>query len=479
MRKIKEKFNSLDFLRENLENIFPSIVLLLLVSVTLFTQFSYTSNTKSHTNTQTNIQNLQINALDEEINLFYSSELINENQSSILTNKINFKVNGDDFKNPLYAKNIVSDYSKDEEYDHAHEKNNVVISYTPLTQNYISSPLEQALDFGSNPIFEAFSGFDSVQGINQAQINVKVNQEFVLKFDEPPKQYLIDNLKFYPEANFDKIASGKDIIIKPKRLKRNTVYTFGLKLSLLCLFESDINCTNQKANDIFTHSVGFQTDWKEEYIYGYSHQNRPLIAYIFGVDDAQTSIMLTGGIHGNEHLSGDLTRFKNYLSLNPADLAGQSKKIILIPYTNPDGTALNQTDNSRGVNLNRNWDAQWATCSRCGSRANSENETSTLAKLTLDERVTHLISYHAQWPPNGIIFKGDDYNPRTDEFARWVSDRTGYPIGFFPGSPTVPGDQSVWGESKGIRSIIVEASYLTITEYNRNLPMYLDLVRYF
>lgn len=420
---------------------------------------------------------LKTQEIDQSRQLLPKAESTNpEEKSDLPTQKLKINQNNKpkDLENNLFQ--TESFLSGNEDFRGGEAQ----ISYEPENVKYSSKPLTTSNNFEvKSQDFIPFKGFNQVEGVTQNQNNVKVNQSFTIRFNSQPNQNLINNLRFYPESDFDKSLSGNDLVISPKRLKRNTVYTFGLKIEMLCTFEVSVGCGNPSNLGGFTHSISFLTDWKEEYVYGYSHQNRPLIAYIFGVEDPRTSIMLTGGLHGNEHLSGDLTRLKNYITNNPHELAGQSKKMVIIPYANPDGTLLNQVDNSRGVNLNRNWSAYWQACRRCGSGGLSENETSTLAKLTLDENITHLISYHAQWPPNGIIFKGEDYNDKTDQFAKWVSSRTGYPIGFFPETPTVPGDQTVWAESKGIRAIIIEASYRTITEYDRNLPMYLDLIRYF
>jgi hypothetical protein len=336
-------------------------------------------------------------------------------------------------------------------------------------------------------------------------VNVDVNVEFTVTIPVITPYEITSVLGFYPKANFTISRVGNQVTVKANRLQRNTQYVFGLKNQGICIGTS---CSNNSGN--WNYALNFKTNYKETYVYGKSVENRDLVAYLYGnADKNGKSIMLTGGIHGEEWRSGGLPQMVSYLDANPGEIINQNKEFIIVPRANPDGTQrniinVNQTgnlfssvgrNNARNVNLNRNWPDVWQPCATCGAFEASEPEVSTLRDLTLAEGVTHLISYHAQWPPNGMLFLGSatSFAP-TFNFATWVSQRSGYPIGIFdgPGSSDslgyVPGDQSVWGEFHNIRSLIIEATYRPNSDYNsgtlqarlgapNNYPLFLALLR--
>lgn len=349
-------------------------------------------------------------------------------------------------------------------------------------------------------------GFTSSTLANDS-VDVDVNVEFTVTIPAIPLAEITNLLGFYPKADFTISRSGNQVTVKASRLKRSTQYVFGLKNQGICIKSCSTNA------GVWNYALHFTTIHKEVYVYGKSVQNRDLVAYIYGNADANgKSIMLTGGIHGEEWRSGGLPQMVSYLEANPEEIVGQNKEIIIVPRANPDGAQRNIDNvnatgnlyssvgrlNSNGVNLNRNWPDVWEPCgTSCGSLEGSEPEVYNLRDLTLSEGVTHLISYHAQWPPNGMIFLGSDTSfAPTYNFATWVSQRSGFPIGVFdgPGSSDdlgyVPGDQSVWGEFHNIRSLIIEATYRPNSDYNsgtlvarlgapNNYPLFLALLRDF
>ncbi|MEI6728905.1 MAG: M14 family zinc carboxypeptidase [bacterium] len=337
-------------------------------------------------------------------------------------------------------------------------------------------------------------------------VDVDVNVEFTVTIPVIPPSEITNVLGFYPKADFTISRNGNLVTVKANRLQRSTQYTFGLKNQGICIK----SCSSDAGT--WYYALNFSTIYKEVYVYGKSVQNRDLVAYLYGnADKNGKSIMLTGGIHGEEWRSGGLTQMVSYLDANPNEIIGQNKEIIIVPRANPDGAQRNIDDvaatgnlfssvgrhNARNVNLNRNWPDVWLPCSTCGAFEASEPEVFNLKNLTLGENVTHLISYHAQWPPNGILFLGSDTSfAPTYNFATWVSQRSGFPIGVFDGPGSVddlgyvPGDQSVWGEFNNIRSLIIEATYRPNSDYNsgtlearlgapNNYPLFLALLRDF
>lgn len=118
---------------------------------------------------------------------------------------------------------------------------------------------------------------------------------------------------------------------------------------------------------------------------------------------ANPAVRLTGGIHGNEKMSVELMiRLIEYLTSNYSsnpdvkDLV-DSRYICIIPVLNPDGLAADSRYNSRGVDLNRNFnDAgnHWTSTSHSGAAPFSESETSALKIFSLPKNFNLSITYH-------------------------------------------------------------------------------------
>ncbi len=307
--------------------------------------------------------------------------------------------------------------------------------------------------------------------------SVPVNQILQFEFEKPVSEEFTSFLKFSPPREFNRTINGNKLTIAPlEPFAKSSIITFGVNSSGICTFGGG-NC---QSNDPNAFKITFTTDFKESFSFGKSVEGRDLLAFKFGQckNDQCKRILLTGGIHGSEWKSGDLMSFKNWLDSNPQEIVGKNREILIIPFTNPDGTAKNQRANANGVNLNRNFPAGWVACAECGSSPASEPETKALVDLTNAFKPNYLISYHAQWPTEGIIFRGNDNNPSTVSFAQWVSNRSGYPVGVFDGfTGSVPGDQVVWGETIGARGIIIESTSIESTDWEKNYNVYLSLLR--
>jgi hypothetical protein len=337
-------------------------------------------------------------------------------------------------------------------------------------------------DAGSKQILSNFAEQDSLEefvdsSIEEGSTGVKVDLPFTVTFDRIPDNLMIDKLRFVPEVSFGKSLNGNVLSVTPTGMSRNTRYTFGIQTIDSCQL-TQISLCQQKLS--WLYSLSFQTDYKDTIIYGKSEEGRDLISNIYGkcAEAAKCKkIMLTGGIHGSESQSGDLEKLQSFIEQNPQEIVDKNKVIIIVPFANPDGTASNKRYNANDVNLNRNFPTDFVACDICGSTALSEKESKYLVDLTLAQKPNFLISFHSQWPPDGAIFRGSDTNLETVDFAKWVSERTGYPVSMFPDIPTIPGDQTVWAESQNIRSLIIESKSISDGTWDKNLNLYLSLLR--
>lgn len=380
---------------------------------------------------------------------------------------------------------------EDEEYDHQHNHKK---DYKLEFPDKIISPPDSVADNVSKmepvlPMNNSMIGFVSSTLANSSQM-VSVTQRFTVTLPNPPTTELIKSLRFYPEAAFTTQVSGNSITVIPTKLNRNTEYVFGLKLNGIC----SVNYTCSQNSETWAYALRFKTHIKQHILAGYTVLGNPIIAHAYGNATGQgKSILLTGATHGEEWHAGGLWMLVGYLDSNLQEFANLNKELIIVTEINIDGANRQRATgrynlaarlNSRGVNLNRNFPAQWQPCGNCGSGPGSEPETQAIMNLTFSENVNHTIAYHNQWPPHGIIFLGSDTNAITRNWAFWVSARTGYPVGIYNGPEVagggdVPGDQVVWSESVGVNGLLIEGTYRGVTDWARNFPMYLALIREF
>jgi murein tripeptide amidase MpaA len=402
------------------------------------------------------------------------------------------------------------DFEREPGYEDKHE--NTKVTYTPESvkndinlKEPISSQQIIQTQNQVTPQADTLIGFTD-SSIPNGAMNISIEQSFTVTFDFVPSQQTIDGMRFYPAANFETELNGNVLTVTPDpRLSTHTNYIFGFANYKSCRSVNSDLCSNDgQLIEDWKYALEFSTVWKETFVIGRSYGNRDIVAHMYGRQDpGSEKILLTGATHGEEWRAGGLWKWVDFLDSNPQEIVNTGKQMIVIPEINVDGAAFNKKLynefgnaqrqdgrlNGRRVNLNRNFPtSNWKTCSytflggpaNCGTSGGSERETKAVMEVVQKERPTHQIAYHAQWPPFGIIFLGDNSNPDTRWFSRWVSDRTGYPLGVYDGPETdsegVPGDQSVWSETKGTRSILIEATYRSNDDYSKNYPMYVKLL---
>lgn len=166
-------------------------------------------------------------------------------------------------------------------------------------------------------------------------------------------------------------------------------------------------------------------------VIGYSIQGKPLVAHYFG--DGASTILFTGGIHGNEpsstHLLNDLiAHLQKEAYKIPA-----GRQIVIVPNVNPDGIAVGQRYNMRNVNIDRNFpESDWVSdivirnnevvVGGGGAAPLSEPEAKALATLTSQLRPRLMMSFHAR---GSLVGANDAADSRTiaSAYARSVGYR--------------------------------------------------------
>lgn len=200
------------------------------------------------------------------------------------------------------------------------------------------------------------------------------------------------------------------------------------------------------------------TSW----VIGYSVQGRAIVAYSFG--SGARTILFTGGMHGSER-SGQQTMqaWAEYLQAYGAPVG---TRVVVVPNTNPDGIAAGSRNNSRNVNIDRNfptanWQASIETASGTlptggGTSAGSEPETAALMALTRQLRPRLEVSFHAQGRLVGANKFGDSVAIGSI-YANMVGYQTMFTNPEEVMGYAMTGEYEDWmGEEMGIPAILIE-----------------------
>jgi hypothetical protein len=228
------------------------------------------------------------------------------------------------------------------------------------------------------------------------------------------------------------------------------------------------------------------------YDIGLSSRGFPLTAYQF--NNGPRHIVIVGGIHGGYEWNTILLAYKaiDYFLEHPA-VVPDSITLTIIPAANPDGQELvtGKTNrftiedlvedtfpgrfNGRDVDLNRNWDCQWAATALWrdrnisgGDRPFSEPETIVLRDFLLQHQPEAVIFLHSA--ANGVFASGcpDTHQPSMD-LARIYGEAAGYPVYKRFSAYEVTGDAGDWLTTQGISSISVELKNHENLDLEQNL----------
>lgn len=188
-------------------------------------------------------------------------------------------------------------------------------------------------------------------------------------------------------------------------------------------------------------------------VYGWSAQCRPIAGVTRG--SGEEVVLLFGAFHGHETFTGPFVERFDRDVLSMPDKISARRKVIVIPYVNPDGWGLNTRTNASGVDINRNFPTRnWkekATYKTFppGPAPMSEPETRAVIKLIAETNPKLIVSVHS-WL-NMINYDGP-----ARKTAREMSRISGLRLRKHVGYPT-PGSLGTYaGRERRIPTITLE-----------------------
>ena len=214
---------------------------------------------------------------------------------------------------------------------------------------------------------------------------------------------------------------------------------------------------------------------------GKSVQGRPLEVYRFGT--GSTERLIVAGMHGgNEYNTVELAeQLMAYIGKHP-EVIPSNVTLYILHDLNPDGVArgLNYLGraNANGVDLNRNWPANWqkdwprsgcwtTTYVTGGGGPASEPETKALMAFILSHHFDALINYHSA--ALGIFPGGIPISAASKSLAQAVANVTTYHYPALNTGCDYTGGMVDWTANQGIASLDLELTNHTDTAFDMNL----------
>jgi predicted deacylase len=216
-------------------------------------------------------------------------------------------------------------------------------------------------------------------------------------------------------------------------------------------------------------------------IIGKSVKGLPLEVYHFGT--GPTERLIVAGMHGgNEYNTVELAdQLIAYIGQHP-DVIPSNVTLYIFHDLNPDGVARAHSPlgraNANGVDLNRNWPANWqkdwpragcwtTTYVTGGSAAGSEPETKALMAFIQNHHFDGLINYHSA--ALGIFPGGIPISEASKSLAQAVANVTTYHYPALNTGCDYTGGMVDWTANLGIASLDLELTNHTDTDFDMNL----------
>lgn len=235
---------------------------------------------------------------------------------------------------------------------------------------------------------------------------------------------------------------------------------------------------------------------------GRSLQGRPIVAYRFG--HGPSHLLFIGGIHGGYEWNTITLAYEaiDYFTAQPEQIP-ENITLHIIPSANPDGQYLvtQQTGrfttadvfsdtvpgrfNANGVDLNRNWDCEWAATAvwrnqavSGGDQPFSEPETVALRDYILAQQPAAVVFWHSA--ANGVFAAGcPGIEPRSLALAQLYGRAASYPVYERFSAYAITGDAGDWLATQNIPSISVELVNHEADDWPQNLAGMQALLQHF
>lgn len=245
--------------------------------------------------------------------------------------------------------------------------------------------------------------------------------------------------------------------------------------------------------------------WPAREVIGESVEGRTIEAYIFG--DGPRHVLFVGGMHGGYEWNSVVLAYRaiDYFTATP-EVIPDDLTVSVIPSINPDGVyevvgvegRFSATDvpqgasaapgrfNSRGVDLNRNFDCKWQPESTwrgktvsAGTGPFSEPETRVLRDFILARDPEAVIFWHSQ--SNAVYASECEEGilPETLAIMRAYAEAAAYPAVESFDHYEITGDAEGWLASIGIPALTVELSSHEAVEWERNREGMHALLEYY
>lgn len=241
-------------------------------------------------------------------------------------------------------------------------------------------------------------------------------------------------------------------------------------------------------------------------VIGKSVQGRDIEAFTYG--DGSKHLVFVGGIHGGYEWNSVILAYKfiNYLNDNqntiPKDI-----KITVIPSLNPDGVykvtgkegmfdvgdviddeniLASGRFNANNVDLNRNFDCNWAPTSMwrskkvsAGSNAFSEPESKAFRDFVLNTNPAVVVFWHSQANAVYASSCNSEVSKETLSVMNAYADASGYKAEKTFDSYAITGDSGDWLSTLDIPSVSVELKTHNSIEWDKNLLGIESLINFF
>lgn len=272
------------------------------------------------------------------------------------------------------------------------------------------------------------------------------------------------------------------------------------------LAPADQTATSTDLSSSSTDQVTAPVINEKETVIGSSLEKHDLTAYHYGT--GEKNILFVGGIHGGYEWNTSLLAYElmDYLEANPSAIP-EDIKVTVIPVLNPDGlnkvvgttgrfvstdvsslpeTVIEGRFNSRGVDLNRNFDCGWKPQGvwqkmtvNGGSQVFSEPESLAIKDYIESNKPSAVVVWYSA--AGGVFSSNCEQGvlPETLALTKAYAGASGYKayesFDFYETS----GDMVNWLAKKGIPAISVILTDHQDTEWSKNLAGVKALLDYY